>query len=241
MELTVYETFEDFKENYLNDLPAYQGDLLEYLKEYLVLYNDIFVESDKLSEYFHPRDEDDNSLPEYPEIVYPVNRKMFDLELRQLDNYLTNSYSEEINETLYEFLLFYERVYAFLEKEIQRVEIELKFIKQWGPGGFQQTAPPVDPESDSREPWRQIYEEWKNRYKGTKYERAEFGYLYWKLIEDKLLDRDKFPQRSFESYLSDDDIIFTSQFLTEAKALEESKDKTKRDQIYELIKIKLKL
>lgn len=102
----------------------------------------------------------------------------------------------------------------------------------------QNTAPP---EADSREPWRQIYEEWKNRYKGTKHERAEFGYLYWKLIEDKLLDRDKFPQRSFESYLSDDDIIFTSQFLTEAKALEESKDKTKRDQIYELIKIKLKL
>lgn len=102
----------------------------------------------------------------------------------------------------------------------------------------QNTAPP---EADSREPWRQIYEEWKNMYKGTKHERAEFGYLYWKLIEDKLLDRNKFPQRSFESYLSDDDIIFTSQFLTEAKALEESKDKTKRDQIYELIKIKLKL
>lgn len=241
MELTIYETFEDFKENYLKDLPAYPGDLLGYLNEYLVLYNDVFAESDKLSAYFYPRDEDDEPLPDHPEIVYPVNRKIFELQLQQSDYYSKNSYNEEINETLYQFLLFGERLYEFLEKEIQRVEIELKFIKQWGPGGFQQTALQVDPEPDSREPWRQIYEEWKNRYKGTKHERAEFGYLYWKLIEDKLLDRDKFPQRSFESYLSDDDIIFTSQFLTEAKALEESKDKTKRDHIYELIKINLKL
>ena len=196
MELTIYETFEDFKENYLKDLPAYPGDLLAYLKEYLVLYNDIFAESDKLSEYFHPRDEEDKPLPEYPEIVYPVNRKMFELELQQRDNYLKNSYSEEINETLYQFLLFYERVYAFLEKEIQRVEIELKFIKQWGPGGFQQTALQVDPEPDNRELWEKIYERWLDRFiSDQKGALATFSYLYRRLELEKLIN---YPDRNME-------------------------------------------
>lgn len=202
MELTVYETFEDFKENYLNDLPAYQGDLLEYLKEYLVLYNDIFAESDKLSEYFHPRDEDDKSLPEYPEIVYAVNRKMFDLELRQRDNYLKNSYSEEINETLYQFLLFYERVYAFLEKEIQRVEIELKFIKQWGPGGFQQTAPPVDPEPDNRE--QEMFRKSAKQYDDSLFlsnEASEFVYCVLSRFEEEI--RNKATKTSHVNWIFD--------------------------------------
>lgn len=236
MELTVYETFEDFKENYLKDLPAYPGDLLGYLNEYLVLYNDVFDESDKLSAYFHPRYEDDEPLPDHPEIVYPVNRKMFNLQLQQQEYYLKNSYNEKINETLYQFLLFYERVYEFLEKEIQRVEIELKFIKQWGSAGFQQTAISAVTEPDKRELWEKIYERWVDNYNNYPDNHLiNFSYLYWKLIKDDLLDRDKCSPKAFRSRLCDNNIML-DRLKSESISMRENVRNEERSRIYYEIK-----